>query len=98
MITKEQFISFIDNFKKFNDEVDRWNSFGIDLCELPITEYPWKAFDVCLESWFNDEGLDWIHWWLYEKGEDNSAYDEGGIKLATETPEDLWNIVIDYRK
>lgn len=104
MITKEQFTDLINSILKLNKEYDRWEDFGINLWELPIGDKMAEITDISIKALFNDDGIDWINWWLYEKpamfeGEpDNKAYDEDGKEISTETVDDLWNIVKEYRK
>lgn len=101
-MTKEGFIKLIENAKKYDKELDRWSDFGIDLFELPISELSWNFLNIVLPELFSDEGVDWINWWLFEKpgfGEEpNQAYDENGNVIPTDTIDDLWNIVKEYKK
>jgi hypothetical protein len=58
-----------------------------------------KVEDV-LGLLFQEEGVDDINWWLYEKCEcpDYKMWDKDGNEIPTETLYDLWEIVKDYRK
>ena len=49
---------------------------------------------------FQEEGVDDINWWLYEKcgRPDYKMWDKDGNEIPTETLDDLWEIVKDYRK
>lgn len=103
MITKEEFIQLIENAKNYNKELDRWNDFGIELFELPISELSWKFLDISLSIIFYIDGVDWINWWLFEKpgilgNKPNEAYDKEGKIIPTDTIDDLWELVKDYRK
>lgn len=104
MITKEQFTELIHSILRLNQEYDRWEDFGINLWELPIGDRVAEISDISIKALFSDEGTDWVNWWLYEKpalfeGEpDAKAIDENGNEIPTETIDDLWNIVKDYRK
>lgn len=103
MITKEQFIKVINLARDYENEVDKWNDFGIQIYEMPIYEIHGQLFDTLIDSLFTEDGVDWISWWLYERisiitGESLPAYNEDGSIIPTDTVEDLWNIVKDYRK
>lgn len=103
MITKELFTKFIENAQKYDKELDRWSDFGIDLFELPIAELGWKFFEQFLEQSFTIGGIDWVNWWMFEKFQPYNekaleAYDENDNIIPTDTIDDLWEIVKDYRK
>lgn len=101
-MTKEKFIKLIGNAIKFKNELDRWDSFGIDLYGLPISELSWNFLNISLPELFTDEGIDWINWWLFEKhgfgNEPNQVYDENDNIIPTDDIEDLWNLVKGYQK
>ena len=102
MISKELFIKMIKTAERFEEEVDRWSDFGIDVFELPIGEIPWEMFNCWIDSHFNSEGQDWIHWYLWERkslatGDILPCYDENGVEFYVHTPTELWNIVQEYR-
>lgn len=102
-MTKEGFEKLIVNAQNYQRELDRWANFGIELFELPISEYSWNFLNVMLPELFSEEGVDWINWWLFEKpsifgGEPNQAWDEDGNIIPTDTIDDLWNLVKGYLK
>ena len=105
MITKEQFTRMMDAAEAFEQEVERWNDFGIELYELPIGEIPWEMFNCWLHSNFKAEGIDWINWYLFERrsiftNEVLPCYDEEDNEFYVNTSEDLWELVemhqLDY--
>lgn len=103
MITKEKFIETINNIVKLNKEYDRWDDFGINLWELPIGVLMSEIIDASYTWAFTEEGIDWISWWLYEResfygGEPNKVFDENNKEIPSETVEDLWELVKEYRK
>lgn len=104
MITKEQFTKVIEDTLKLNKEYDRWDDFGINLWELPIGDTAANLADSIWAIVFDEDGVDWINWWIYERpalfegDEVNKAYNEDGSEIPTETVDDLWNIVKEYRK
>lgn len=104
MITKEQFTKVIEDTLKLNKEYDRWDDFGINLWELPIGDIVANIAESIWNITFDEEGVDWINWWIYERpplfegDEVNKAYNEDGSEIPTETVDDLWNIVEKFRK
>lgn len=102
MITKDLFIDMIHCAESFEQEVDRWGDFGIEVYELPIGEIPWEMFTLWAKSHFDDEGHDWISWYLWERKSINThevlpCYHEDGTKFYVNTPDDLWDLVKDHR-
>ena len=104
MITKEQFTKVIEDTLKLDKEYDRWDDFGINLWELPIGDIVANIAESIWDITFDEEGVDWINWWIYERpalfegDEVNKAYNEDGSEIPTETVDDLWNIVEKFRK
>ena len=102
MITKENFIYIINQHQNQKELLDELERCGFDIYETKVIEFGFIMFDKVLKSNFNDEGIDWINWWLYERdnkwcSEIGKAWDENGKEIPTETIEDLWNIVEKYR-
>lgn len=104
-MTKEQFVRMMDAAEAFEQEVERWNDFGIELYELPIGEIPWEMFNCWLDANFNSNGKDWINWYLWERrsiftNEVLPCYDENDNEFYVNTSEDLWELVemhqLDY--
>ena len=104
MITKEQFTKVIEDTLKLNKEYDRWDNFGINLWELPIGDIVANIAESIWDITFDEEGVDWINWWIYERpplfegDKVNKYYNEDGSEIPTETVDDLWNIVEKFRK
>lgn len=103
MITKEQFIKVINLAQNYEDEVAKLNDVHINIWEMPIGEIHGQLFDMLIENAFTIDGVDWISWWLYERisiisGEPLPAYNKDGSIIPTDTVEDLWDLVKDYRK
>ena len=60
-----------------------------------------KVCDMLLNATFTPDGVDWINWWLYES---KDLYTEERLpvyindeKVLIETPDELWEIIKDYR-
>lgn len=102
MMTKEQFVRMVDAAEAFDEEIERWNDFGIELFELPIGEIPWEMFNCWLDITFNSDGKDWINWYLWERknvftGEVLPCWDENDQEFYVNTPEDLWKLVEQHQ-
>lgn len=100
MLTKEDFIDFINLASDYDDELTRWSDFGIDLFDLPIADLGWSFFSTFLRTHFNENGRDWINWYMWERisivnGEVLPCYDENDQKFYINSPEDLWELVKD---
>lgn len=101
MITKEQFVKLITDNRKHNDRLDEVEDvLGLAIYDCDWVEYGNILFDEVLGLLFQEEGVDDINWWLYEKCErpDYKMWDKDGNEIPTETLDDLWEIVKDYRK
>lgn len=101
MITKEQFIKLITDNRKHNDRLDEVEDvLGLAIYDCDWVEYGNILFDEVLGLLFQEEGVDDINWWLYEKcgRQDYKMWDKDGNEIPTETLDDLWEIVKDYRK
>jgi hypothetical protein len=100
---KCNFVAMINAIEKYDAEVERWADFGIELYELPICELTWELINMYLEEMFNEDGVDWINWYIYERksiitGEVLPCFDEEGKEFYVNTPEDLWKLVEQHQK
>lgn len=100
---KCNFVAMVNAIEKYDAEIERWADFGIELYELPICEIPWKLINMYLEEVFNEDGVDWINWYIYERksiftGEVLPCFDEEGKEFYVNTPEDLWKLVEQHQK
>lgn len=100
---KCNFIAMVNAIERYDAEVERWAGFGIELYELPICELTWELINMYLEEMFNEDGVDWINWYIYERksiitGEVLPCFDEEGKEFYVNTPEDLWKLVEQHQK
>ena len=100
---KCNFVAMINAIEKYDAEVERWADFGIELYELPSCELTWELINMYLEEVFNEDGVDWINWYIYERksiftGEVLPCFDEEGNEFYVNTPEDLWKLVEQHQK
>ena len=101
MITKEQFIKLITDNRKHNNRLDKVEDvLGLTIYDCDWVEYGNVLFDEVLNLLFEEEAVDDINWWLYEKDgrPDYKMWDKDGNEIPTETLDDLWEIVKDYQK
>lgn len=100
MIEKGQFGELIINRIKHDDLVNALDNIFPNSFDSDILSYGFELFDQLLNAYFTPEGVDWVIWWLWEKGgnPDMKAYDENGDEIPTRTWKDLWNLIEKYRK
>lgn len=102
MITKEEFIDLISKQQKWSNRVDEVSeALNVStLFESDWVEYAASLFDKTIDFLFNEEGVDDISWWLYEKSSNPELkmFDTDGSEIPTETIDDLWEIVKDNCK
>lgn len=99
-VSKEEFFKILDNQKAQSERVDKLEEAGLHIWDSELVEYGNLMFARVIEALFTKEGVDWVFWWLYEKGGDPEmkAWDEGHDEILIETREDLWRCIKQYRK
>lgn len=97
-IDKEYFFVLIEECKEQDRRLDILNDAGLQVWDSDVFEYGALMFEKVLNLAFTEEGVDWISWWLWEKTPQHKAYYENGEEIPTETVEDLWELVKEYRK
>lgn len=103
MIGKEEFIKIINWCSVQEEETDKLCKVFPDAFGATILDNPYKLFDLVLKICFDEEGQDWISWWLYDcksftDGTYNRTYEENGETISVETVDDLWKLVKGCRK
>ena len=102
MITKEEFIDLILKQQEWSNRIDEVSeALNVPtLFESDWVEYASFLFDKTLTLLFNEDGIDDIYWWMYEKSgnPELKIWDENGKEIPTDTVEDLWNLVKDNQK
>lgn len=93
---KSTFINLIEQHQEQSDRIDRLSE--IISYDSPVVEFGWKMFDKLMAVSFNENQLDWINWWLYERigfidGKEHPYYDENNNAHYLHTAEDLWNFI-----
>lgn len=101
MINKEHFTKIITDYKDWNDRVYQVaDILGFNILEADWMDYPNFLFQDFIKSHFDEEGVDWINWWLFEKPmfnvDDAKAWDAKHNEIPTETVDDLWKLVENH--
>ena len=109
MITKEEFIKFIQSYIEFQDSVDNFDkaitgkSYPSILFETKWYEAVGRMLDSFLDSHFTDYGIDWICYFLFEDVNDKAAYvkqegdmfnEEKEIRYSLKSANELWNFLL----
>ena len=96
MISKEEFKELIQEHFDQDKRVDK-------LCEVfpesfgnPIIDWGFRMFDKLLNAYFDEEGEDWISYFLYENPE--KCYYCDNRRIPLETLDDLWLLIEPHRK
>lgn len=98
MITKEAFIEAISKEKELDNLICKYsNVINIDNDIFSCHD---SIFYVALNSWFTEDGVEWVSYYLWEMPSDNEApvRDADGNAVPLDTPEDLWELVKGYIK
>ena len=89
MITKEEFIDLILKQQEWSNRIDEVSeTLSVPtLFESDWVEYASVLFDKTLDLLFNEEGVDDLDWWLYEKSgtPELKMWDEKGKEIPTDT-------------
>lgn len=96
IISKKDFIFIVTNYETFTNLIDKLHKLGIDLINGDLHELPCIQFDKIIELFFDEEGGDWISYYLYENPDKRYFVDEEEKKL--EDLDDLWELVKDHRR
>jgi hypothetical protein len=99
-MNKEQFVEIIKQHQEQEKRIDRLSEL-IDYGS-PLVEFGWLMFDNVMREAFNEDQRDWISWWLYDRisfttGEELPYYEEGNEEHYVHTPEELWDLIQNYK-
>lgn len=111
MITKEQFIKFITEYKNFEEAIDRIDqavsgrNWGLNLFECDWYNSVGTMLDTFLNSHFTIDGCDLVNWWLFEdvdklitqKVDPDLFNGESEIEYDVEDIEALWDYIQKYK-
>ena len=95
----EQFKTLIEALQKVSDKYSKLCDLGIDT--MNYDEDYQKVISLLMECAFNEEGKEWIDWYLYERvgfdGRILQAWDENNNEICHNI-ESLWDTVFPYTK
>lgn len=111
MITKKEFINFIEEYQKFDKAVERLEEaisgkkYGCNLFESDWFQAVGRMFDIFLESHFNEDGQDLINWFVFEDVNhiityktDPDLFGNSEIKYDVNDINDFWNYLVTYKE
>lgn len=113
MITKEEFVKFIESYKEFQESIDNLDmvitgkSYPSILYETNWYEAVGKMLDAFLDSHFSVHAIDWICYFLWEDVDDKAAYvkqnkdmfnEEKEIRYPLDTIDELWDFLLTDKK
>jgi hypothetical protein len=108
MLTKEEFIKFIESYQEFQNGTDKFDmaitgkNYPSILFECGWYDAVGKMLDVFLDSFFTDSGIDWIFYFLFEDVNDKAAYvtkegdmfnEKKEIRYPLGTVNELWDFL-----
>lgn len=101
-MTKEEFISLINEYRTITEYNHEYYKFGIDLdaSKFPIMSSVDNLLYICLRANYTKEGVEWIEWFMYEcyfGRKSMEAVDEHG-NLICQTIEDLYDYIQKHKK
>lgn len=99
MINKDEFKKQIIHYQDFYDRITKISDIlKEDFFDSTICNYTYKLFISYLHCIFNDEAIEDIKWWLFERDYDAPhLWDSNHKVIPTNTLDDLWNIIKDNR-
>jgi len=110
MISKEEFITFIKEYQKFESAVERLEEaisgkkYGCNLYESDWFQAVGIMFDTFLQSHFNEDGQDLVNWFVFEDvdhiitSETDDLFGNVKVKYNVNNIEDFWNYLMLFKK
>jgi hypothetical protein len=112
-MTYKNFLTILLGYKKILEDISKLYDIGFDFYEgkFRLIETVEKIVDASFESFYNEKGIDWINWFIYENefGEKDwnkynktdeliyGAKDENGEPICYSF-ESLYNYIEKYHK
>ncbi len=65
---QKEFKKLIKNYKSLSNKLSKLHNLGFDFYEgkFELMSDIEKLFDITIESHYNEEGVEWINWFIYE--------------------------------
>ena len=111
MITKKEFINFIESYETFENGINRiietlsgGKPYTIDLWGCDWVDAVSKMWDQFMYSHFTEEGFDLMNWWKFEdvdhiitqKTDPDLFHGKSEIEYNVNDIEDLWNYLTKF--
>jgi hypothetical protein len=86
-MTKEEFTEVLRLYKKYVDNTTELAKIGLNLddSEYPLNVYVEKMLFTFIQAIYNEEGADWISWFIYENEYGNkgvAAWDKDNTPIC----------------
>lgn len=96
MIGKQEFIDLINSHTEQNSRIDDLSKVFEYAYGNPIIDWGFQMFNMLISALFDEDGVNWIDYYLYDNPE--KCFYEDEEKVPLETLDDLWKVIKDYRK
>lgn len=96
MIGKQELEKLIHEYYEQDKLIDKVNEIFPGSYGDPIFDWGFRMFDKLIGAYFDEIGVDWISYYLYENPEKRYYQDDKEIPL--ETLDDLWVLIEPHRK
>ena len=96
MIGKEKFKELIQDYYEQEKRIDTLCTIFPDSFGDPILDWGMRMFDKLLSAYFDEEGPDWLSYYLYENPEKRYSIDN--VEYPLNTLDDLWLLIESHRK
>lgn len=82
-----EFENLLERYKTFSDKISELHDLGFDFFEgkYPLMSDVEKLFDIMIATHYNEHGVDWINWFIYETDygqKDMEGKDENGEPIC----------------
>lgn len=96
MITFEELKRQIDLKKQFDKKLKELQEVlnSRDLFEIDLVQITYQLFDNYIYSHFDEDGADFIFWWIYDTVPKVIYIDE--TEYNVEDLQDLWKYLVEY--
>jgi hypothetical protein len=92
----KSFLEILMNYKKASEDISELHDIGVDLLEgkYKLSDRFHAMLEASIGSHYNEEGLDWVNWFIFENNYGNKvwdgpvySYDEDGKLVVIEKEE-----------
>ena len=100
-MTRAEFRRLLKEYDQFTQNTWQMYEIGVDLHEgkYPTALYTEKFFDYIIQYTYNNFGVDWINWFIYENDFGRAKMEAySGDTLICQTVNSLYDYVEQYRK